>query len=135
MTNRSSEYSGYEIYSVINLEKRPHRLLVSPNLFHELINGDMLRQNVDYSDLSTENHIGLLSAFRIGNVTLHPTFFLNYTRNSLTSELPDFNNDLILDKLNTGVKAEIAWRTANLIYRSNCQSDINFSSWITACQT
>lgn len=32
MTNRSSEYRGYEIYSVINLEKRPHSLLVSPNL-------------------------------------------------------------------------------------------------------
>ena len=36
---------------------------------------------------------------------MHPTFFLNYTRNSLTSELSDFNNDLCLDNLNTGVKA------------------------------
>ena len=110
MTNRSSEYRGYELYSIINLEKRPHSLSVSPNLFPDLIVGDALRQNVDYRDLSTENRIGLLSAFRIGNVTLHPTFFLNYTRNSLTSELPDFNNDLCLDNLNTGVKAEIAWR-------------------------
>ena len=110
MTNRSSEYRGYEIYSTINLEKRPHSLSVSPNLFPDLILGDALRQSVDYRDLSTENRIGLLSAFRIGNVTLHPTFFLNYTRNSLTSELPDFNNDLCLDNLNTGVKAEIAWR-------------------------
>ena len=110
MTNRSSEYRGYEIYSVINIEKRPHSLSVSPNLFPALIVGDALHQSVDYRDLSTENRIGLLSAFRIGNVTLHPTFFLNYTRNSLTSELPDFNNDLCLDNLNTGVKAEIAWR-------------------------
>ncbi len=110
MTNRSSEYSGYEIYSVINLEKRPHSLSVSPNLFPDLILGDALRQSVDYRDLSTENRLGLLSAFRIGNVTMHPTFFLNYTRNSLTSELSDFNNDLCLDNLNTGVKAEVAWR-------------------------
>ena len=110
MTNRSSEYRGYEIYSTINLEKRPHSLSVSPNLFPNLILGDALRQSVDYRDLSTENRLGLLSAFRIGNVTMHPTFFLNYTRNSLTSELSDFNNDLCLDNLNTGVKAEVAWR-------------------------
>ncbi len=110
MTNRSSEYRGYEIYSIINLEKRPHSLSVSPNLFPDLILGDALRQSVDYRDLSTENRLGLLSAFRIGNVTMHPTFFLNYTRNSLTSELSDFNNDLCLDNLNTGVKAEVAWR-------------------------
>lgn len=110
MTNRSSEYSGYEIYSVINLEKRPHNLSVSPNLFPELIIGEMLRQNVDYRDLSTENRVGLLSAWRIGNVNIHPTYFLNYFHNSLTSELSDTHNDLYLDNLATGISAEIAWR-------------------------
>ena len=89
MTNRSSEYRGYEVYSVINLEKRPHSLSVYPNLFPELIEGDMLRQNVDYRDLSTENRVGLLSAWRIGNVNIHPTYFLNYTHNSLISALSD----------------------------------------------
>lgn len=110
MTNRSSEYRGSEIYSVINLEKRPHSLSVNPNLFTELINGDMIRQNVDYRDLSTENRVGLLSAWRIGNVNIHPTFFLNYCHNSLTSELSDTHNDLYLDNLATGISAEIAWR-------------------------
>lgn len=110
MTNRSSEYRGYEIYSVINLEKRPHSLSVSPNLFPELISGDMLRQDVDYRDLSTENRVGLLSAWRIGNVNIHPTFFLNYCHNSLTSALSDTHNDLYLDNLATGISAEIAWR-------------------------
>ncbi len=110
ITNRSSEYRGYEIYSVINLEKRPHSLSVNPNLFPELINGDMLRQNVDYRDLSTEKRVGLLSAWRIGNVNIHPTYFLNYTHNSLTSALSDTHNDLYLDNLATGISAEIAWR-------------------------
>lgn len=110
MTNRSSEYRGYEIYSVINLEKRPHSLSASPNLFMELITGEQLRQNVDYRDLSTENMVGLLSAWRIGNVNIHPTYFLNYTHNSLTSALSDTHNDLYLDNLVTGISAEIAWR-------------------------
>lgn len=110
MTNRSSEYRGYEIYSVINLEKRPHSLSVSPNLFPELISGEMLRQNVDFHDLSTENRVGLLSAWRVGNVNIHPTFFLNYTHNSLTSVLSDTRNDLYLDNLATGISADIAWR-------------------------
>lgn len=110
MTNRSSEYRGYEIYSVINLEKRPHSLSASPNLFMELITGEQLRQNVDYRDLSTENMVGLLSAWRIGNVNIHPTYFLNYTHNRLTSALSDTHNDLYLDNLVTGISAEIAWR-------------------------
>jgi len=110
MTNRSYEYRGYEIYSVINLEKRPHSLSVSPNLFPKLISGEMPRQNVDYRDLSTENRAGLLSAWRIGNVNIHPTYFLNYSHNSLTSELSDTHNDLYLDNLATGLSAEMAWR-------------------------
>ena len=110
MTNRCSEYRGYEIYSVINLEKRPHSLSVSPNLFPELISGEMLRQDVDYRDLSTENRVGLLSACRIGNVNIHPTYFLNYSHNSLTSELSDMHNDLYVDNLSIGLSAEIVWR-------------------------
>lgn len=43
LTDRSSEYRGYEIYSLINVEKRPHSLSVSPNLFPELLHGDALR--------------------------------------------------------------------------------------------
>jgi len=110
MTKRSSEYSGYEIYSVINLEKRPHSLSVSPNIFPELITGEMLRQNVDYRDLSTENRFGLLSAWRIGNVNIHPTYFLNNFHNRLTSALSDTHNDLYLDNLATGLSAEMTWR-------------------------
>ena len=110
MTNRSSEYRGYEIYSAINLEKRPHSLSVYTNLITEFNNGHIIRQKLDYRDLSTENRVGLLSAWRIGNVNIHPTFFLNYTHNSLTSELSATHNDLYLDNLATGISAEIAWR-------------------------
>lgn len=111
LTNRDTKYSGYEIYSIINLEKRPHDLSVSPNLFNELIGGDVLQQNVDYRDLSTENRIGLLSALKIGDISLHPNFFFDYHHNGLTSALSLNRNDLRLDKLSTGVSADIAWKS------------------------
>lgn len=110
MTNRSSEYRGYEIFSIINLEKRPHSLSVSPNFSPELTDSEILCQNVDYRDISMENRVGLFSAWRIGRVTLHPSYFLDYHNNNLTSALSDSYNDLRLDKFSTGVSAEFAWR-------------------------
>ncbi len=109
-TDRTSEYRGYEIYSIINLEKRPHSLSVSPNLFTDLINGDMLYQHVDSRNFSTENRVGLLSAWKIGNIAVHPNLFVNYDYNSLSSRLDDSCNGLWLGNLSTGVGAEISWR-------------------------
>ena len=44
MTHRNSEDRGFEITSLVNMEKRPHSLTVSPNLFPDMITGDMLYQ-------------------------------------------------------------------------------------------
>ena len=111
LTDRSSEYRGYEIYSIVNVEKRPHSLNVSPNLFPEMFNGDLLRQDVDFRNISTENKVGMLSAWRIGNVSLHPSVFVDFHHNCLTSNLGDTRNDLYLNHLSTGIGAEFVWST------------------------
>ena len=110
VTSRSSEYRGFEIFSTINLEKRPHSLFVSPNLFSGLVKGGVLHQNVDYRDLSTENRFGLLSVWKIGNVSIHPACFINYSRNNLTSELSELSNNLWLGNFSTGINVELYWR-------------------------
>lgn len=111
LTDRNSEYRGYEIYSIFNVEKRPHSLSVSPNLFSELSSGNLLYQDVDFRNISTENKIGMLSAWKLGNVTLHPSVFVDFHHNSLTSSLTETRNDLYLNNLSTGVGAEFAWNT------------------------
>lgn len=106
LTRRNSVSRGFEIASLVNLEKRPHSLSVSPNLFSNIVVGDMLHQSVDFRNLSTENSAGLLSSFKIGNFTLHPSVILNYHHNSLRSRLDAMCNDLSLDNLDTGIGAE-----------------------------
>ena len=107
MTHRNSEDRGFEISSLVNLEKRPHSLSVSPNLFPDMITGDMLYQHVNYCNISTENSAGLLSALKIGNFTLHPSAIVNYHHNALGSRLDAMRNDLMLDYLDAGLGAEI----------------------------
>lgn len=107
MTHRNSEDRGFEISSLVNFEKRPHSLSVSPNLFPDMIMGDMLYQHVDYRNISTENSAGLLSALKIGNFTLHPSAIVNYHHNALESRLDAMRNDLTLDYLDAGFAAEI----------------------------
>ena len=107
MTHRNSEDRGFEISSLVNFEKRPHSLSVSPNLFPEMIIGDMLYQHVDYLNISTENNVGLLSALKVGNFTLHPSAIVNYHHNALESRLEAMHNDLTLDYLDAGLGAEI----------------------------
>lgn len=46
MTHRNSSDRGFEITSLVNVEKRPHSLSVLPNLFSDLISGDFLWQQV-----------------------------------------------------------------------------------------
>lgn len=106
LTRRNSASRGFEIASLVNLEKRPHSLSVSPNLFPDIIPGDMLHQCVDFRNLSTENSAGLLSSFKIGNFTFHPSAIVNYHHNSLKSRLDVMCNDLSLDHLDTGIGAE-----------------------------
>ena len=114
MTHRNSTDRGFEISSLVNLEKRPHSLSVSPNLFPDIIPGDMLYQHVDYHNISTENRAGLLSAFKVGNFTLHPSAIVNYHHNSLESRLHVADNDLTLDHLDAGVGAEMMYSTRKI---------------------
>ena len=114
MTHRNTSDRGFEISSLVNLEKRPHSLSVSPNLFPDIIPGDMLYQHVDYHNISTENRAGLLSAFKVGNFTLHPSAIVNYHHNSLESRLHVADNDLTLDHLDAGVGAEMMFSTRKI---------------------
>lgn len=114
MTHRNSSDRGFEISSLVNLEKRPHSLSVSPNLFPDIIPGDMLYQHVDFRNISTENTAGLLSVFKLGNFTLHPSAIVNYHHNSLESRLDATNNDLTLDYLDAGVGAEVMFSTRKI---------------------
>lgn len=114
MTRRNSVDRGFDIYSLVNLEKRPHSLSVSPNLFPDVIAGDMLHQHVDYRNMSTENSAGLLSALKVGNFTLHPSAIVNYHHNSLESSLDAMRNDLALDHFDAGLGAEMMFNVRKL---------------------
>ena len=111
MTHRNSTDRGFEISSLVNLEKRPHSLSVSPNLFPNIIPGGMLYQHVDFRNISTENRAGLLSVFKAGNFTLHPSAIVNYHHNSLESRLDATDNNLTLDYLDAGIGTEMVFST------------------------
>ncbi len=113
-TRRSSKNGGYEILSTVNYENRPHSLTVSPNLFQEMIDGDMLSQYVDCRNLSTDNRAGFLSALKIGPLALNPGIYLNYHNNALKSALSDKLNNLTLDNLSAGIDAGVSLRTRKL---------------------
>ena len=114
MTHRNTSDRGFEISSLVNMEKRPHSLSVSPNLFPNIIPGDMLYQHVDFRNISTENSAGLLSALKVGNFTLHPSAIVNYHHNSLESRLDAADNDLTLDHLDAGVGVEMMFSTRKI---------------------
>lgn len=109
MIHRNSDSRGFEVSSLLNVEKRPHSLSVSPNLFPDLFEGDLLSQNVDYRNISTENKFAFLSAFKYRNFSLHPTAIINFSHNSLESRLEHFNNNLALNYLDAGIGAEFVY--------------------------
>lgn len=111
MTHRNSEDRGFEISSLVNMEKRPHSLSVCQNLFPDMITGDMLYQYVDFRNISTENNAGLLSVLKVGNFTVYPSAIVNYHHNALESSLDAMRNDLTLDYLDAGLGAEIMFTT------------------------
>ena len=74
----------------------------------------MLYQHVDFRNISTENRAGLLSVFKAGNFTLHPSAIVNYHRNSLESRLDATDNNLTLDYLDAGVGAEMMFSTRKI---------------------
>lgn len=109
LTRRAASNRGLEIASLVNLEKRPHRLTASPNLFPEIVHADVIRQHVDIHNLSTENSFGLLSALKMGDFAVHPSITFNYHHNSLDSRLSSMRNDLALDYVNAGIGSEIVF--------------------------
>ena len=119
LTNRSSEYKGYEFLSLINLEKRPHSLAVSPNLFSEVIPIGVLDQQVDIHHFSTENSFCLLSAWRIGEVNIHPSATIDYQHNTLSSSLANFRNDLKFNSINAGFGARATYNREKLYVSFN----------------
>lgn len=114
MTHRNSGSRGFEVYSLLNVEKRPHSLTVSPNLFPDLFVSDMLSQSVDYHNVSTENRFAFLSAFKYRNFSLHPTVIVNFNHNSLESRLSDSRNDLTFGYLDAGIGAELVYSIRKL---------------------
>lgn len=114
MTHRNSGSRGFEVYSLLNVEKRPHSLTVSPNLFPDLFASDMLSQSVDYHNVSTENRFAFLSAFKYRNFSLHPTVIVNFNHNSLESRLSDSRNDLTFGYLDAGIGAELVYSIQKL---------------------
>lgn len=113
-THRKSGSRGFEVYSLLNVEKRPHSLAVSPNLFPDMFACGVLSQSVDYHNVSTENRFAFLSAFKYRNFSLHPTAIANFSHNSLGSRLADFRNDLALNCLDAGIGAELVYSIRKL---------------------
>lgn len=103
LTSRTGSDKGLEFLSKINLEKRPHSLSVTPNLFPDIIVSEQMFQSAERRNISTENRLDFLSAIVWGNLQIHPTIFLDYSHNGLTSNLDTYRNDLRLTSINTGV--------------------------------
>lgn len=109
LTHHAEGKRGVEVISLINLEKRPHSLSVTPNLFPQYLTGDCMSQNAESRNISTENSFGLLSAWRIGKVNITPGATLNYQYNTIQSDLENYRNNLALDYLDVGMGAEISY--------------------------
>lgn len=114
LINGNSKYRGYEFTSLINLEKRPHSLTVSPNLFPKIIADPILHQQVGTHNFTTENSFSLLSACRIGNMHIHPSATMNYQRTALNSSLANFRNDLTFSLINVGVGVQATYNGEKL---------------------
>ena len=120
LTNRSSEYKGYEFLSLINLEKRPHSLAVSPNLFPEVI------PNRSVGPASRHHHFFhrkqlfvCFRAWRIGEVNIHPSATIDYQHNTLSSSLANFRNDLKFNFINAGFGARATYNREKLYVSFN----------------
>ena len=114
LTRRTGTERGVEFLSKLNIERRPHSLDVSPNLFPEAVEGAGLHQAAGRRNLSTDNRLEWLAAWVWGGWQLHPALFLNYACNDLTSLLGTHRNDLRLHTLHTGVGVTGTYRHGNL---------------------
>ncbi|MDD7257697.1 MAG: Plug domain-containing protein [Prevotellaceae bacterium] len=107
LTKRTSEDKGFELTSLSGLEKRPHSLSVSPNLFPDILNGSGIDQKVERTRYGMKNNARLLSALVWGNFLIHPSLVFNFQHDGLKSDLSGFFNDMELHKIEWGVGWEI----------------------------
>lgn len=110
LISRTRSDKGVEFLSTINLEKRPHGLSVTPNLFPDMIISDKMIQSAERRNVSAENRFDFLSAVVWGNLQIHPTIFFDYSHNGLTSHLDTYKNDLCLTSINTGIGINANYR-------------------------
>lgn len=102
-TRRTNSDHGFELSSKASIEKLPHHLSVSDNLFSELLSGDNMYQKVTRSNLSMENKLGLLSAWVWGRLSIHPFGQFNFSNDHLNSTLQSYQNNISMNTLKAGI--------------------------------
>lgn len=119
-TNRTEGNHGVDFVSKVNFERRPHSLFASSNLFPDILQGESMFQDVVRSNFSTENRLDFLSAFVVGNLTIHPTAHLTYSHDRLTSVLQAYNNDLTLNTMDAGVGFTANYKISKTYFELLC---------------
>lgn len=114
LTRRTGSGKGIEFLSKINFENRPHSLSVAPNLFPDIILSEQMLQTAERRNLSAENRLNLLSAVVWRKLRLHPTLFLDYSHDGLTSTLDTYRNDVRLTSVRTGMGIIASYKTKRL---------------------
>lgn len=102
-TYRTSNNHGIDFFLKVNFEKRPHQLSVSSNFFPEILSDDDMLQQVNRSNISTENKLDLLSALVWGRLTVQPFALFNISVDKLSSSLQQYQNDISLKTTNVGM--------------------------------
>lgn len=114
LTHRGESARGFEVVSMLNLERLPHELNVSPNLFPEVIPKNGLKQHVETRNFTTENQFSLLTGLMAGRIMIRPHAIFDYSHNSIKSSLSDFRNNLSLDNIGAGVGNEISFQNRKI---------------------
>ena len=102
-TYRTSNNHGIDFFSKINFENRPHHLSVSSNFFPEILSDDYMFQQINRSNISTENKLDLLSVLVLGHLTVHPFVLFNFSVDKLSSSLQQYQNNISLNTTNVGM--------------------------------
>lgn len=120
------EGKGIEVRSYFGYRYSPQTLTIRPGLYEDLFNeGESyaaLRQKNDIDHLYFNNAVKLLSAWKIGNIVIDPTFILNIENKTLKSDmytLKDDNAIVLLDS--DSLKNDLHWTklsgSINLAFR------------------
>lgn len=113
LTDRTSKDKGFDFTSKINIEKRPQNLFVDTNLYPELLACDDMSQWIERRSVVANNHLGLLSSVVLGKLLISPIVFCDVSHDKLESVLGQYENQLSLTRLNTGIGMEAIFRMNN----------------------